>query len=35
MPIFTEMPEPVGLELVEARAFGSGSAGHVYVPRTM
>ena len=35
MPIFTEMPEPVGLELVEARAFGSGRAGHVYVPRTL
>jgi dihydrofolate reductase len=34
MPIFTELPEPLHLELVEARAFGSGNVGHVYVPRT-
>ena len=34
MPIFTELPEPLHLELVEARAFGGGNAGHVYVPRT-
>jgi dihydrofolate reductase len=33
MPIFTELPKPLDLELVEARAFGGGNAGHVYVPR--
>lgn len=34
MPIFTELPEPLELELVEARVFGAGNAGHVYVPRS-
>jgi hypothetical protein len=34
MPIFTELPDPLHLELIEARAFGAGNAGHVYVPRT-
>ena len=34
MPIFTDLPEPIHLELVEAHAFGSGNAGHVYVPHS-
>jgi dihydrofolate reductase len=34
MAIFTELPKPLHLELVEARAFSGGNAGHVYVPRT-
>jgi hypothetical protein len=34
MAIFTELPRPLHLDLVEARAFGGGNAGHVYVPRT-
>lgn len=33
MPIFAELPAPVSLELVEARAFGGGNVAHVYVPR--
>ena len=33
MPIFSELPEPLELELVEVRNFESGNAGHVYVPR--
>jgi dihydrofolate reductase len=34
MPIFTELAEPLKLELVEARAFAAGNVGHVYTPRT-
>ena len=34
MPIFTELPEPLMLELVEVRPFAGGNVGHVYVPRT-
>jgi dihydrofolate reductase len=34
MAIFTELARPLNLELVEARAFGGGNAGHVYAPRT-
>jgi dihydrofolate reductase len=33
-PIFSELPEPIKLELVEARPFGAGNVGHVYVPRS-
>jgi dihydrofolate reductase len=33
MPIFTELPEPLKLELVEARPFAAGNVGHVYMPR--
>jgi dihydrofolate reductase len=33
MPIFTELPGPIKLELVEARAFAGGPVSHVYVPR--
>jgi dihydrofolate reductase len=34
MPIFTELREPLKLELVEARAFAGGNVGHVYKPRS-
>lgn len=34
MPIFTELPAPLELELVEARPFAGGNVGHVYLPRT-
>jgi dihydrofolate reductase len=33
MPIFTELPAPLELELVEARPFAGGNIGHVYLPR--
>jgi hypothetical protein len=34
MPIFTELPGPLKLELIEARPFAGGNVGHVYLPRT-
>jgi hypothetical protein len=34
MPIFTALPGPLKLELVEARPFAGGNVGHVYMPRT-
>jgi dihydrofolate reductase len=34
MAIFSELPEPLELELVEAREFAGGNVGRVYVPHT-
>ena len=34
MSIFGDLTEPLALELVEARTFAAGNAGHVYVPRS-
>jgi dihydrofolate reductase len=34
MPIFTQLPAPLQLELVEAEAYPTGTAIHVYRPRT-
>jgi dihydrofolate reductase len=35
LPIFTELPRPLELELVEARPFAGGNVGQVYVPREL
>jgi dihydrofolate reductase len=32
MPIFTELPGPLSLDLVEVKPFAGGNVGHVYVP---
>jgi dihydrofolate reductase len=34
LPLFQDLPEPLHLELVQARAFSSGAALHVYRPRS-
>jgi dihydrofolate reductase len=34
LPIFTELPRPLELELIEVRPFAGGNVGHVYVPRS-
>ncbi len=33
LPVFADLSAPLHLELVEARTFASGGAGHVYKPR--
>jgi dihydrofolate reductase len=33
LPLFKDLPEPVELQLVEARTFASGAALHFYRPR--
>ncbi|MGH2743711.1 MAG: dihydrofolate reductase family protein [Thermoleophilaceae bacterium] len=34
MPLFSELPAPLHLELVEAQVHATGTAIHVYRPRT-
>ena len=33
MAIFSELPERLALDLIEARRFSTGAVGHIYVPR--
>ncbi len=33
LPLFKGLSEPIDLELLEARTFGTGAALHIYRPR--